>query len=115
PPLLLLAPPRNSPRQLAARSRDTCEQSLDAEVLVDVGPMDALAVGDQLELCALPWRRVEEAREPRKRDAEFSPIVELDAELVTGDRDLPGPWHRLRSAHSSPPGTWPREPRSYDG
>jgi uncharacterized membrane protein len=46
------------------RSRNAAEQTLDTEVFVDFGPVNALAVTEQLPVRALGLRRGEQARKP---------------------------------------------------
>ena len=57
------------------RSRNAAEQTLDTEVFVDLGPVNALAVTEQLPVSALGLRRGEQARKPDQGHTDSRPSV----------------------------------------
>ena len=69
------------------RSRDAAEQTLDTEVFVDIGPMNALAVTEQLPVSALGLRRGEQARKPDQGHTDSTAVGKTDDELGGGELD----------------------------
>lgn len=68
------------------RSRDAAEQTFDTEVFVDFGPVNALAVTEELPVSALGPGRGEEARKPDQGHTDSAAVGKTDDEL--GCREL---------------------------
>ena len=66
---------------LGLRSRNAAKEALDAEVFVDFGPMDALAVAEELPVSTLCLRSGEQAREPDQRHTDSAAVGKADDEL----------------------------------
>ena len=67
------------------RSRNAAEQTLDTEVFVDFGPVNALAVTEQLPVSALGFRCGEQAREPDQGHTDSAAVGKTDDELGCGE------------------------------
>jgi hypothetical protein len=50
------------------------QHRFDAQIFVDIGPMDAFTVADDPVPGALFWRRCQEPRRPGKWDADDPPV-----------------------------------------
>ena len=80
------------------------KHALYADVLVHVGPVDALTRSDDAEIRPLCLASFGEPPGPSQGNADDPPIYQLSSDLITGDT------HRLdarvatgRSAHAKPP------------
>jgi hypothetical protein len=87
-----------------ARCRHSTKHSGDADVLVDVGPMNAGSVTHYLEMLSLLRSCLEKAPGPRQRHAYASSVDQHRNDLVVSNLDSAYPgFSRCRNAHSSPP------------
>jgi len=85
------------------------EHPLDADVLIDVRPMNALARADEPKARSLPGSRIRETPRPREGNADDAPVGETRDDLVRGDTDvLDARLGANRSAHAMPP-EWLRD------
>ncbi len=69
---------------LALSTLPTRNDASDADVLVEVGPVDAFPIGDQLPVASLGWRPVRQTWIPPERYGDPSPINEVDAQPLAG-------------------------------
>src|SRR5437867_610267 len=84
------------------------EHALGADVFIDVRPVDALTVAD--DLVFRPLGRAGGGKPPRpgKRDADDPTIREMGRDRLVGDFDAIDPGIAAsRSAHPTPPESWP--------
>src|SRR5262245_54827596 len=65
-----------------ARTRGAEQQPADAEVLVDVRPVNALAFTDESPVAALLAARVQQAREPRERHRQPPTVGQVHDQVV---------------------------------
>lgn len=88
----------------AGRSR-AAEKAFDAQILVDVWPVDSLTITEQPPVLALRRLSVQQARKPREGDAEAPAVGEVDGKLVFSDGHSDGSRvdTRPRSSHVMPP------------
>src|SRR5437867_3941719 len=68
----------------AARG-NSLQHSTNTNVFINVRPVDALAIADDLEILALFWRGIRESPGPCQRHADGSTIGELRANPVAGN------------------------------
>lgn len=101
----LRGPSDRAPRYLG--SGCSAQQSADADILVDVGPVDTSTIADETPVAALICLGVEQAREPRQGRAHSPAIGQVDNQVVFIGPDVDRPGIRLRagSSHAMPPGT----------
>jgi hypothetical protein len=79
------------------------KHALDANVLVDVRPVDALAGADKSKACSLTGCRPGEAPRPSQRNADDPAVRETRDELVCGNPDmLDAGLGANRSVHAMP-------------
>ncbi|MGH2779909.1 MAG: hypothetical protein ACRDLA_00545 [Thermoleophilaceae bacterium] len=80
----------------------TLEQVLDAEILVQVGPVNAMTASTQLVSLAFLWRCVCETRIPGKRNGQASTVREMNDEAILVDADAYDLWILLKfqSSHA---------------
>jgi hypothetical protein len=64
------------------------QQSLDADVFVNVGPMNSLAKPYEPQVRSLRRRGFGQPPRPRQRNADDSPVDEVGNDLVSRDADL---------------------------
>jgi len=61
------------------------EKTLDAEVLIEVWPVNTLATADESAAPAFPRRPVKQARVPGERCRDRSPVTQLNDDGVVDD------------------------------
>ena len=66
----------------------TPKQALNADILVEVGPVDPFAPPDQPPVASLSGRPVHEPRVPRKRHGQGPTIHQIDDQCILGDTDV---------------------------
>jgi hypothetical protein len=66
----------------------TCDQTFDADVFVERGPVDAVATSDQTPVTPLGWVPVKQARVPGQRYDERASVFEINAEVIRADLDI---------------------------
>src|SRR5262249_21760336 len=99
-----------SQRALAFRGTLPQEQVDDADILVQVRPVDADAPADQPPVAALLGRRACQARKPTQRSNDRPPVSKVDGNLflVQRHRDSLGERYLTRQrTHPSAPSTLP--------
>ena len=82
----------------------SANDALNADVLVEVGPMNALSASDKPGMPSLSDGAVKEARIPRKRGGNGAPIRKLNDERIIGDINggcLEGGGIKNQSSHAS--------------
>jgi len=100
---------RRSRPRLRAPRWDSMEHPLDADVLVDVRPMNTLAGADEPKARSLLGGRISETPRPREGNADDAPVGETRDDLVRGDADmLDARLDANRSVHAKPP-EWLRD------
>ena len=72
-------------RVLCFTRRPTSEETANADVFVQIGPVNALASANQAPVRAFRWSAMREAGIPEQRHAHGSPVDEVDHERVIGD------------------------------
>lgn len=84
----------------------SAKEAADAEVLVDIRPVDSLAIADESPVLSLSRISVKEAREPRQRHGHATAIGQFDRQLIVIDRDADRSWIHVRAGSSQfmPPG-----------
>jgi hypothetical protein len=60
------------------------KQSFDADVLVNVGPMDSLAGSDETKVCPLRGRGFRQPPRPSQRHADNTTVDQIGDDLVLG-------------------------------
>jgi len=83
--------------RVATWGRSSMQQALDADVFVNIGPMNSLAGSDDAQLRSLRRRGFGQPPRPRQRNADDSPVDEVGNDLVSRDADL----HYARLAGTS--------------
>ena len=63
------------------------QHPLDTEILIEVGPADAVAAADQRPASTLPRRAVQESRIPREGSPDSATILKSHDELLARDAD----------------------------
>ena len=84
---------------------------LDADILVEIRPVDSFPAADQPPIPTLAWRRMNEPGIPRQRYRNRPSVGEIDGECVVADRHAFGarrPPLNRRSAHPTLSGVAPR-------
>ena len=80
------------------------QHPLDADVFVDIRPVDTLARADEAEIRALLGRGFRESPGPSKRDADDAPICETSSDLIGSDLNILDPRIIVsRSVHAMSP------------
>jgi len=83
--------------------RNPVEQAIRAQIFVNLGPMDAMAVANELPIRPLGWGRVRESPRPRERHADDAPIGEMSGDgLAVDDYVTDSILNADRSAHAKP-------------
>ena len=106
--------PRREPlleRSLTLPRPDTTQQVLDADILIEIRPVDPLSSAHQSPMEALRRRRMYESRIPRQGDRDRSSIDQVHSERVFIDHHARGtrrPVLNRRSTHPTPSGAAPR-------
>jgi hypothetical protein len=80
------------------------QEADDADVLIEIGPVDALTLANESPACTLIRRGLEKPGVPGKRDGDRAPIQQLHAEDIGRDYDglCEGAMKvNLRSIHAS--------------
>jgi hypothetical protein len=77
------------------RSRRTPQDTCNAEIFIDIGPVDALTVPEELPVRPLRGRRVEQARKPGQRHADSSAIDQRHSQLILGYQNILRPRNSL--------------------
>jgi hypothetical protein len=80
---------------LLLRSWRAPQKTCHAEIFIDIGPVDALAVTKELPIRPLRWRRVEQARKPDERYADSSAIDQRHGQLILGHKNILRPRNSL--------------------
>jgi len=94
---------RGGPRLRAGRRRAR-EHALDAQVLVEIRPVEALAGPDQAEVRPLGRSRVRQAPRPGERQADLAAIDEPNPDAASGEPGaLDARGATRRSGHARPP------------
>jgi len=68
----------------------TGEESVNADVFIKLGPMNAVAAPDEFPLCLLGGRSVSQARVPRDRHRYGAAICQVHDQRVLGHTDTLG-------------------------
>ena len=76
-------------RSLALARWTPGQQTLDTQILVQVGPVDACTSADQPQVASLLPRCVHQPGIPGQRHGDGAPIAEVSRESVLGNRDAP--------------------------
>lgn len=71
--------------------QETCH----AEIFIDVGPVNALTITEELPVRPLRGRRVEQAREPDQRYTDSSAIDQSHCQLILGQQNILRPRNSL--------------------
>lgn len=74
----------------SSRGCDSAQQSLHAQILVEVRPVDSLPVAEQSPVLSLERIRVQESGEPDQGHAHSPAVREGDRQLVVANRHLHG-------------------------
>ena len=65
--------------------RSSIEETLDADIFIEIGPMNALTLSDRTPVAALPCGSMEEARVPLQRHHDRTAVTELDDKRIVDD------------------------------
>ena len=92
---------------MLGNSRTTCwnavEQAVRAQIFVDVGPVNAVAVANQRPVRSLGWRRIRESPRPGERNTDDPSIDEVGGNEFIGDFDATDSrFNADRTAHAMP-------------
>ena len=92
---------------MLGNSRTTCgnavEQAVRAQIFVDVGPVNAVAVANQCPVRSLGWRRIGESPRPGEGNTDDPSIDEVGGNDFIGDFDAADSrFNADRSAHAMP-------------
>jgi hypothetical protein len=83
--------------------RDADPHSVCADVLVDVGPVNAVTIANQVPVRSLGGRRVRQAPRPGQGHADRSTIDQLSDNRLVGHLDVgDASFNADHSAHSKP-------------
>lgn len=96
---------QTSGRSVRIRSSTTPKQALDAQIFIDIRPMDTFSIAQQLPILALLRSCIQETRVPRERDAQGAPIRQDDRQLVIAEPHILSAGNSViqRSGHSRHP------------
>ena len=58
------------------------QQSIGAQIFIDVGPVNPIAAATHPPICSLPWSSVKQPRIPGQRHDDSTPVEEVYAQHV---------------------------------
>jgi hypothetical protein len=64
------------------------QQALDANILVNIGPVHSLSSSDETEVCALRWSSFAQAPRPSQGDANNPSVGKIGDDLIFRDAHL---------------------------
>ena len=79
-------------QDVALWGRCTTQESLNAEVFIDIRPMDAKASAGQLPVLTLCGRGVQEAGVPGQWHGDGASILQINGQLVVAAADINDPF-----------------------
>ena len=88
-------------RRCALGRRFPSDDRLDADVLVEIGPVNSLAPGDQAQFLALRQGRMQQSRIPSDRCSDRTTVVEVHNKRVILDSRRDCRWYDHVSCQSS--------------
>ena len=100
----ILRPSGHGQQARQPHRQTTVDQVLHLDIFVDVGPMQHLPRGVDLEMAALRWRGLREPREAGEGNHEPTTVTQEDGKLRLADQQpggLRGLKPRPRSAHAT--------------
>ena len=84
----------------------TPKEAFDTEVLIDVWPMNALPIAEQLPVLALRCGGPQKTRVPHERNRDSSAVREPNLEFIVSYADILSEWDvSCRTSHARPPRT----------
>ncbi len=89
---------------LALTRPGAIQKIVDADILIEIRPVNTLALPDEAPVIALGRTGIRQARKPLEWDRDRPPVGEIDAERVGRDANglrYRGPMFNWRSSHAS--------------
>src|SRR5206468_8896691 len=91
----------------SATCRDPLKHAFDAEIFIEVGPVNSLPIADDFVIVSLLRSRVTQSPRPCQRHTDDAPIHKMESNQIIGNAYLSYPRVSInRNAHATSPASW---------